>query len=155
MLAPIPYAISDDPGVRQWLTKLRDAVNVSPQVVASMSLTDQVSSLGPILTVGTAPTLVHGVYRVSVQIRVTGVSGSSSSLRHFTTWTDGGVLQSRLGPALVGNVTTEWDSDVYLIRADAGTAIDISTIWASAGPPDMQYEIDAFVEAMPPQLAIP
>lgn len=155
MLAPVPITISDDPTIRQWLGKLRDAANVSPQVIGSARLSDQGASLSSVLVVGTAPTLAHGVYRVSVQIRVTRPASVSSSIRWLATWLDGAVVTQNVGTALTGNVTTEWHSGVFLLRADAGTEIHIDTAWSSVGGTAMQFEIDAVVEAMPEQLKIP
>lgn len=154
MLAPLPFGLSADPNVRQWLAKLRDAVNVSPQVVGFAHLSDQSASLASILTVGTAPTLATGLYRVTVQIRVTVPAGVSSAIQPVTTWTDGGVLQTRSGANLTGNTTTDWASDVFLIRSDSGTTVDVTTVYGSVGVPVMQYEIDACVEALPPALSL-
>lgn len=136
---------------RTWFRSIRDSVNRSPQVVGSAHFSARAVALGPILKIGVAPTLVAGVYRVTVQIRVTKADAVSSAVRHGTTWTDGGVVQARLGTNVTGNTTTSYDSDTFLVRIDDGTAIDIETIYSSfsAPPNEMQYEIDAYVESLP------
>lgn len=88
------------------------------------------------------------LYRVGWYAQVTTAAGINSSLAVTIGWTTNGVPQTKtFSPAsLATNTTGSNDGDDVLIRADAGVAITYATTYASAGAPNMAYQIDAVVE---------
>lgn len=147
MIAPVPIAILEV-GVRQWLNTIRDGVSLSAEVVGSFAVTAQTATYVAALTPNTAPNKAAGVYRVSVQAHVSVAASVSSSLSIAVAWTDGGASVSKASSGISGNVLTENDGLIWLVRADAGTPITVTVTYGSVGTA-MQFGADAFLEAMP------
>lgn len=128
-----------------WLRGLAARMNDTPNATRRVSLTDQeaavaLSSLVP------APSA--GVYRVSWYLRITRAATVSSSVAVTIRSTDGGVVCSQGGAAVVGNTTATVQSGVVLVRADASAPISFETAYGSVGATAMQYRLDLVVESL-------
>ncbi len=129
---------------RDWFVAIRDLVNLAASRVAKVELIDQ--GAGSATTVLTVPT--SGLYRVSWVARITRAATSSSSLTVTTGWTET-VALTQAGTAITGNTTTSYGTGSALVRADAGTAITVTTAYASVGATTMQFSLRAVVELVP------
>lgn len=87
------------------------------------------------------------LYRISYALRIAIPAGVSSAAQVTIGWTQGGVAQTRVGANVTGNTDTSNDSDVFLIRPDAGTVVTYAVSYASVGGV-MEFEFDVIAEGL-------
>ncbi len=129
-----------------WFDSVRAALARVAVVVATYSTSAVQAATAP---VGIYTPTETGFYRVSINVRVTQVATTSSSVQVFVYWTAGGVIQTRSGTLLNGNTLTTQETFDVVMEADGATAIVVEATYASVGATPMQYRLAAFVEAMP------
>jgi hypothetical protein len=93
--------------------------------------------------------LEGGYLRVSYALRLTQAATTSSGVTATVTWTERGFTRTRTTPALNTNALAQYDSGVFMVQADPGTAITVATTYVSVGATPMQYGYDVFIERMP------
>lgn len=103
-------------------------------------------------SLGTTPiplaSIPQGVWRITVQARVTRAATASSSLQVTISWTQGGLTQSASTAAITGNTTTTRVGEAFIIRVDDTTSISYATTYSSTGATAMQYELDVAAELL-------
>ena len=82
-----------------------------------------------------------GLYRVSYYARITSPRHGHSSLQVSFDWIDGGVVQTFGGGAIMGNLTTNYQSETRLIHVDPLSPVRYSTAYVSIGATSMQYAL--------------
>lgn len=87
-------------------------------------------------------------YRLSYYARITRAATTSSSLIVTVNWLDGGVSCSFSGTAITGNTTATTQSNTVTFKADAASAINYSTTYASVGGTTMQHGLLLVLESM-------
>lgn len=102
-----------------------------PGRVANVELMGQTDAKGS--TDMTGGTLTTGLYRVSYYMPVVTAGGLGDTIQLTIDWQDGGVTRTRTGASVDGTSTASYDSDVFLIRSDAGAPVRYSTVFG-AGP---------------------
>lgn len=129
---------------RDWFERLPATLDAAPLRISAVSLTTQAASLAATNFAGA--TLLAGLYRATYYARITRAATTSSSLTVSLRWTEGGVVQTAVGTAIVGNTTATGQSDSILINIDAGSQVQYLTTYASVGATAMQYAINFALE---------
>jgi hypothetical protein len=133
----------------RWFDRMPATLNAIPSVLNLVALDTQAASIAA--TDFSNSTLLKGTYRVSYHARISQAASTSSSLTVAITWTEDAVVQTVTGAAMTGNTTTTRQSDVFLIRSDAGTAVNYATTYASVGATPMQYTLDIVLQVIRPR----
>lgn len=148
--APIPIndALVDDRKMVtstwvDWMTTLTTVVSQGPNRLNSTTATAQAASISA--TDASGGGIGAGSYRVSYYAQITQAATINSSLTVTLTWTYNGVLQTFSGTAITGNTTTTNQSGSLTILA-AGSPVNYSTTYASAGATPMQYALGVTFE---------
>lgn len=131
---------------RRWFGRVPSLFTSIPNVLNVATLTAQAASIAATDFQNTR--LQAGTYRATYRAQITRAATISSSLTITFSWTDGGVTQTAVGDAIVGNTTTTGQSDSILMRVDAGSAVQYSTTYASVGMTAMQYGFSASLERL-------
>lgn len=131
----------------RWVSLLAGALKAVSVQMGSATLT--AVGAATVATAVPTPTLSSGGYLVRYYVRVTRAATTSSSLTVTVSWTDGGVVCSASGAALIGNLTTTCESGVRMVRVDVGTTITYAVAYASVGATSMQYALMVGVDAVP------
>lgn len=152
LVAPWRQKIANERGIIHplWQRFFQDLVNTVgavPLVALSVSLATQAAAILATVLVGNA--LSDTRYRISYYVRVSRAATVSSSVTVTLRWTDGGVAQSLVGTALVGNTTTTLESKTELIHLDVNTTVTYEVAYASVGATTMQYTLEVAVEPVP------
>lgn len=129
---------------RQWFGRVPSTFGSIPNVLNVATVTAQSSSLSATDFQNT--TLQVGLYRATYRAHISQAATTSSSLTVTFTWTDGGVTQTAVGAAIIGNTTSTGQSDTILMHVDAGTSVQYSTTYSSTGATPMQYTFNATLE---------
>lgn len=129
-----------------WFEAIRTAIGNACRKVAGVSLQTQAASIS---ATDLASGMAAGYIRVSYYMRVTRAATTSSSIQVSIKWTDGAVVQTYTGTAKTGNTTTTCETATVFVRADANTAIQYVTSYASVGATAMQYRLDVQAEEVP------
>lgn len=132
------------PAWRNWFERLPATLDAAPLRISAVSLTTQAASLAATNFAGA--TLLAGLYRATYYARITQAATTSSSLTVSLRWTEGSVVQTATGSAIVGNTTATGQSDSILINIDAGSQVQYLTTYASVGATAMQYAINFSLE---------
>lgn len=132
------------PSWERWFDRLPDTLAAIPSILKSVALDDQGAAITA--TDLTGGLLSKGSYRVTYHARISRAATTSSSLTVTIAWTEGGVAQSVVGAAMTGNTTTTKQSDVFMIRSDAGTAVTYAAAYASVGATTMEFSLDLSFE---------
>ena len=130
-----------------WSNSLTQVVTVlgqAPNRLNSVFLQDQDASIAGTDMSGGG--LSAGLYRLTYYFRITRAGGVSSSLSIAFGWLDGGVVCILAGAAETGNTTSSVQSGTIMVRIDAGSPLNYSTTYASAGAPTMLYSLDVTLE---------
>lgn len=130
----------------RWLGDLVLRVTRTPERVVRTSLTGQAASIAA--TALSILSVVRGLYRVAVYVRVTTPAGTSSSVTVTIAWTDGGVACSHSFSAVTGNLETSVGGGEIIIRADEDSEITYAVVYSSSGTPAMAYRLDLSCEAL-------
>lgn len=131
----------------QWFLGLKATLDKTTKVIGALRLLTQGASIAS--TPVTLPALSAGLYRVTIYARITRPATTSSSLTTAIGWTEGAVVLSSTGAALVGNTTGTFEARSITIRIDQASPITYSTTYASVGGTSMQYALDVVVEEVP------
>lgn len=126
-----------------WLLALVQRVSTAAYQLASISRTSQTAAV----TLATVVPTASGLYKISYRARVVTPASTSSSLQVQVASTEGGVACLQSSTAYTGNATNRPLTGLFLVRADAGTPIQVSTQYASVGTP-MAYDLDCVAEAL-------
>lgn len=96
-----------------------------------------------------------GVYRVSLQARISRPASTSSAVTPTITWIDGGVSCSFSMNPVSGNTTSSQASATVLLRLDSQTKVSYSVDYVSIGATTAQYELNVILEQVQiaPELA--
>jgi hypothetical protein len=129
---------------REWFGRVPSTFGSIPNLISVVTLVAQEASIGA--TDFQNSVLQDGVYRASYRVQVTRAATVSSSLIVTFKWTDGGVLQTADGDAVVGNTVTTGQSDSILMKVDAGTSVQYSIAYVSVGATTMTYSFTASLE---------
>jgi hypothetical protein len=150
-LEPVPHEapMVDAPALtissvwyRYFSTVIVGRLQTSAFVSKGFTLANQSAAIGATaLTTGAG-----GVYRISWMIRITQAASGSSAATVTIAYTDGGVNLTQSGAAVTGNTPTTVQSDMLLVRADAGTAVTYAVAYSSSGATPMQYTLSLAVE---------
>lgn len=131
----------------QFIRGLTDRIQSTP-----FAATGQIVSVSAQTALIAASALVAStsspLYRISFDLRISTPGGISSAAQVTIGWTEGSVAQTHVGANVNGNTTTSKDSDVFLIRPDAGTVVTYAVSYASAGAPVMAFTADFSAEAL-------
>jgi hypothetical protein len=156
-LAPTPEFVVERPVVRQsitgrvtqamryWLLSLADRINRTPEVMQTVTVTEQSASIGA--TTISVLSLPQGVYRLSAAARVTTAATTSSSLLVTFGWTQA-VACTAASAAVTGNTTATTISFAVVVRADEASNLQYATTYASSGGTAMVYRLDVSVEQL-------
>ena len=156
-LAPTPEFVVERPVVRQsitgrvtqamryWLLSLADRINRTPEVMQTVTVTEQSASIGA--TTISVLSLPQGVYRLSAAARVTTAATTSSSLLVTFGWTQA-VACTAASAAVTGNTTATTVSFAVVVRADEASNLQYATTYASSGGTAMVYRLDVSVEQL-------
>lgn len=142
-LGVVPGAMTRD--FAEWLRGVTTRVSASAYSPRSsaVGLTAQTASIG-LTTLFPSAT---GLYRVCWRFRLSTAATTSSLLELTITATDGVTVTYSSG-AYTGNITTDPQTGMFLVRADAGTPVAYNTDYASVGATQMIYELDITLEAL-------
>ena len=132
---------------RDYLLTLQGLAGAAPQVLFTLSLTNQHASI--VTTPLTLPAVTAGYYRISLYQTITTVDAVSSSLGTTVAWVDGGAVKSFATAAMTGNTLATNDSLVRLIHIDNASPITYATLYASNTPNVMRYALGIVTEAIP------
>ena len=134
----------------EWLRFFNDVFGAFSRVSERLCHVRRTSLAASLATTPTPiPNHPPGVYRVSYRVRVTTPGSVSSSLQFTLAWTEGGIAQSQVGVALVGNLTTTKQDGTWVIRVDVNAPISYATTYADGGGATaMVYDLDVIVEAL-------
>lgn len=131
-----------------WLA-LTDRVQAAPFATAGQIVqVFAADGLAAILATALVVSVSSPLYRISYALRVATAAGVSSAAQVTIGWTEGGIAQTRVGANVNGNTTTSKDTDVFLIRPDAGTVVTYAVSYASVGGPAMAFTVDVVAEAL-------
>jgi hypothetical protein len=156
-LAPTPEFVVERPVVRQsitgrvtqamryWLLSLADRINRTPEVMQTVTVTEQSASIGA--TTISVLSLPQGVYRLSAAARVTTAATTSSSLLVTFGWTQA-VACTAASAAVTGTTTATTISFAVVVRADEASNLQYATTYASSGGTAMVYRLDVSVEQL-------
>jgi len=133
----------------QWFNRMPATLNAIPSVFNIVSLSDQSAAIAA--TDFSNSTLLKGTYRVSYHARISRAATTSSSLTLTFTWEEDGVTQTVTGAVMNGNTTTTRQSDSFLLRSDAGEAVNYAAAYASVGATSMLYTLDISLEMIRPR----
>lgn len=132
---------------QRWFLGFTQRVNQTAQQFPNpVALTGQTASIGT--TPLPLPSLPDGLVRINIYFRVTTAASVSSSLIVNVIFTDDGIACTRSTTAYTGNAVNAPQSAVFIISADGGTPISVSTTYISVGTA-MAYKLDISTEAMP------
>lgn len=129
---------------RRWFERLPDTLDAIPSRINAVSLSNQSSSIAA--TDYSNAVLLEGLYRATYYARITQAATTSSSLTVSFRWTEGGVVQTATGSAIVGNTTATGQSDSIIIQVDKGTAVQYLTTYSSSGATPMIYAVRFVLE---------
>lgn len=129
---------------RNWFARLPETLNAIPARINAVALSAQSASITATDFSGGA--LLEGLYRATYYARITRAATTSSSLIISFTWTEGGVSQTAVGTAIVGNTTATGQSDSVMMRLDKGTVPRYATTYASVGATAMNYSLSVVLE---------
>jgi hypothetical protein len=93
-------------------------------------------------------TVVQGIWRISVTVRVTTAAGVASTIQGHLHWSEGGVTQQDNTTNLAGNLTTTREGKVFIIRTDDAQPISYSTTYTSNPANAMRYSLDIVAELL-------
>jgi hypothetical protein len=126
-----------------WLYQVWLRVGSLTQIAKVTPLTLQGASIATTTLLAVA---VTGDYRISTYGRVTTVAGVSSAFTVTVGWTDGGVVLSKTFTIANGNTTSTYDNNTWFVRADSGSNITYSVLYASNPAGVMKFKLDVIVE---------
>jgi hypothetical protein len=129
-----------------FMTYLRSlSAQVSSAPIAMLNPVSLVSQNAAIVTTRAHTVESAGLYLVSYYARITTVAGVASSLTVTLGWMESGIALSQAFAAMVGNVVTDVQNGVILVRADAATDITFEAAYASNPANAMNFRIDVIV----------
>ena len=129
--------------MRYWLLALADRRNTTPNIVASATGSTQSATISA--TAFTVPSVIPGLYRLSMAARITRAATTSSSLTVTFGWTQA-VACTSSSVAMTGNTTATTGTYTVLIRVDQDSSMTYATPYASSGGTSMQYRFDVTCE---------
>jgi hypothetical protein len=129
--------------MRYWLLALADRVNTTPNLVASATGSTQSASISA--TALAIPSVLPGLYRLSMAARITRAASTSSSLTVTFGWTQA-VACTAASAAITGNTTATTGTFSVLVRVDQDSSVTYATTYASSGGTAMQYRFDVTCE---------
>lgn len=129
--------------MRYWLLSLADRLNTTPNIVASATGSTQSAAISA--TAFTVPSVIPGLYRLSMAARITRAATTSSSLTVTFGWTQA-VACTSSSVAMTGNTTSTTGTYTVLIRVDQDSSMTYATTYASSGGTSMQYRFDVTCE---------
>ena len=140
-----PQGLITDPW-RIWLRNLHQEVGTNPARVAIVTLDAQTGSLAttPYKTASLGP----GLYRVNVFTHVTTVGSVSSSLSVTIGFTHKTVACTFQSIALVTNLTTSVQTNVWTFAIDASTPVTYASSYAANAAASMAYSFVAVLESV-------
>ena len=125
--------------MRYWLIALADRLNTTPNLVASATGSTQAASVST--TAFSIPSVLPGLYRLSMAARITRAASTSSSLIVTFGWPQA-VSCTAASVAMTGNTTATTGTFSVLVRVDQDSSITYATTYASSGGTAMQYRFD-------------
>lgn len=150
-LAPIPASVAiveQDRSISMFFRmrwqELIDAFRLTPTVAVK----EWTAQAAAIVTTNAYVTLTSGTFRVSYYLRVTAADGVMSLVGVTIGWTDGGAVIVQVDPDLTSDSVVVPASHTVLVRADAASAITVSTTYGSATPGKMHFGLVVVVEQM-------
>jgi len=132
----------------RWFERIPSTLNSIPNVLNLVSLSDQSAAITT--TDFADSTLLKATYRVSYHARISRAATTSSILTLTFTWEEDGVTQTVTGAAMNGNTTTTRQSDSFLLRSDAGEAVNYAAAYTTVGATSMLYTLDISLEMIRP-----
>jgi hypothetical protein len=130
-----------------YFTALSQSVGQgASQIVTPIQLTT-IAAAVPTTSIAPGQTAA-GLYRLTYYMRCVVPAAISSSLQVTFTWSDHGTAQSKLFPAMTGNITTTHDSQTYEVYSDAAIPMTYALAYASNLAGTAQFEFYLTVEAM-------
>ena len=127
----------------QFLNKVLQDLLSAPKVIASLVFTAQTAAIS---ATALATPANPGLYRVSYNTHVTTAAGVSSSVTVTVAWTQSGSAVSDSSAALTANATNVARTGSLLLQLDGGTAVNVSTSYASNAAGAMAYELYVTLE---------
>lgn len=129
---------------RNWFGRLPATLEAIPSKLSVVTLASQSSSLPA--TDFSQGTLLVGLYRATYYARIIQAASTSSSLTIDFKWVEGGVPQTAVGAAIIGNTTSTGQSDSIIISIDAGSPVQYVTTYVSVGGTPMLYNLNLSLE---------
>lgn len=129
-----------------WFQEVVTWLQRTSQRYATVDLTAQSASIAS--TAIPTGNLSAAKYRLTYYARITRAGSVSSSLTPALNWLDGGVSCTFTGAAMTGNTTATTQSGTVTFKSDAASAINYSTVYASAGATTAQYSLLLVLESM-------
>lgn len=94
------------------------------------------------------PLIADGEYRLSWYLEITTAAATSSSVTVTLSWTHNAKSLSLSGAAVTSNTTTSVQSGSIVIQADANSALNYATAYASNAASQMVYTLVVVAEQL-------